>query len=385
MSRKRRGRGEGGVFQRGDGQWVGNISLGYDENGKRRRRVVYGATKKEAQDALDRLRMDSAQGRLTDANKFTVGRFLDSWLEQKKRAGLAASTLDRYALIVNKQIKPHLGALRLDKLTTFHVSQLDALLANAGESARQRQMVHAVFGTACHDAVKMKLLPVNPCTDAAKPRVVKKEMKAWDAEQARRFLAAAEGDRLHALYVVALHTGMRRGELLALRWSDVDFEAGVVQVQRSLSEVRGVLAPKSPKTTRGRRRIDLSRCALDALHEHRKRMLAEGRDVKTGIVFCSENGTWMRGSNLTRRSFPRLVRLANRQGADPLPQIRFHDLRHTAASLLLAAGVNVKVVSERLGHESIEITLRVYAHTLPTMGRAAADKLDGIFAAGGVG
>ncbi len=346
--------------------------------------------RKRRKTQLRRLQTDHALGRLTDANKFAVADFLTLWLEQTVRVQVAASTYDRYKLIVDRQLKPHLGTLRLDKLTTFHVSQLDAILEKKGESPRQRQMAHVVFGTACRYAVRMKLLPVNPCTDAAKPRPPKKEMAVWDGEQMRRFLAAAESDRLYALYVVALDTGMRQGELLALVWPDVDFAEGTLTVQRSLSDVRGKLSVKSPKTAAGRRRIVLSRYAVDALHEHRKRMLAEGRDVKAGIVFCSSAGTYPRRYNLTHNSFCKIVTRANETAAvaaekldmrpDVLPQIRFHDLRHTAATLLLTAGVNVKVVSERLGHESVEITLKVYAHVLPTMQKGAADKLDLIFA-----
>jgi integrase len=377
---------------RADGQWEATVSLGYDAHGKRIRRAVFGRTKQEAQEALRKLQTDHALGRLTDAGKFTVADYLTLWLDQTARVKVAAATYDRYKLIVDRQLKPHLGALRLNKLTTFHVSQLDAILEKQGESPRQRQMAQVVFGTALRDAVRKKLLAFNPVADAARPRPPKKEMTVWDAGQVRRFLAAAEADRLYALYVVALDTGMRQGELLALQWPDVDFEAGAVTVQRSLSDVRGKLAIKPPKTAAGRRRIVLSRFAVDALHEHRKRMLAEGRDVKAGIVFCSTAGTYPRRYNLTHHSFRKAIRRASQKAAeeaaklgadvrpDVLPVIRFHDLRHTAATLLLTVGVNVKVVSERLGHESVEITLKVYAHVLPTMQQAAAEKLDRIFA-----
>jgi integrase len=150
-------------------------------------------------------------------------------------------------------------------------------------------------------------------------------------------------------------------------------DAGSAQVQRTLEELRGQLRLKAPKTQAGRRRIELSPFTLDALHEHRKRLLAEGREVKTGQVFCNEDGGFLRKSNVTRRSFRSIMKRAG------LPRIRFHDLRHTSASLLLMAGENIKVVSERLGHEDIEITLKTYSHVLPTMQKAAAEKMNRIF------
>jgi integrase len=344
---------------------------------------VYGSTKTIAQEELRKLQNDHALGRLAESDHCTVADYLTTWLAQTARVKVAPSTLDRYQLIVAKQLRPHLGAVRLAKLTTYQVSQLDAMLEKAGASPRTRQMALTVLGTALRDAVRKRLLPFNPCADAAKPRPSKKEMKVWDVGQVRRFLSAAEADRLHALYVLALDSGMRQGELFGLHWPDVDFEACAIQVQRALSELRGAFTLKAPKTEAGRRRLDVSRFALDALHAHRKRMLAEGRDVKAGLVFCDEAGGFLRKSNVTRRSFRVAVRRANeKDAADVLPTIRFHDMRHTAASLLLASGENVKVLSERLGHEDIEITLKHYAHVMPGQQRGAAEKMERIFTAG---
>jgi integrase len=208
------------------------------------------------------------------------------------------------------------------------------------------------------------------------------------SERCNRFLIAARKDRLYALYVLAIDSGMRQGELFGLQWPDVDFTTGAVHVLRSLEEINGRLRLKEPKSGRGRR-IELSRITLDALHDHRKQMLAEGHAA--GPVFCDQHGGFPRKGNVLRRSFWKIIDRANTKGkmeaeekvqaAAPtalLPRIRFHDLRHTAATLLLLANVNAKIVSERRGHASIQLTLDTYSHVLPTMQKQAAEKMDGI-------
>lgn len=373
MARRRRGRGEGAIYQRADGLWAGSCSLGYDDHGKRKRRVVYGATKQEVQEKLRQLQTDHALGRLTDADKFTVADYLTLWLEQTARVKVSPTTYHRYRQHVRLHLIPHVGSVRLNKLTALHVGQLYSAMERAGASASECRKVGKVFKQALRDAVRLRFLMHNPAADVLMPRVIKKEITPLDQEQAVRLLTHAAEDRHHALYVLALDSGMRQGELFGLTWPDIDFGAGSVQVQRSLEEIQGHLRLKETKTGKGRRRIDLTPFTRDALHEHRKRMLAEGRDVKAGAVFCDTEGKWLRKSNFQRRSFKPLLR-----GAE-LPDIRFHDLRHTCATLLLMADVNVKVVSERLGHRSIEITLNTYSHVLPTMQKTAAEKMQGIF------
>jgi integrase len=193
------------------------------------------------------------------------------------------------------------------------------------------------------------LLPNNPAAKVPLPKVAKREMKVYDGEQVVKFLKAASTDRLYAMYVLALDSGMRQGVLFGLQWSVIDFEKGSVSVQRSLEEVKGKHRLKEVKTAKGRRRIELSQFTLDVLHDHRKRMLAEG--FTQGVCFCDTDGGPLRKSNVARRSFQMIMKQAS------LPAVRFHDLRHTAATLLLLQGIHPKVVSERLGHASIELTL----------------------------
>jgi integrase len=212
----------------------------------------------------------------------------------------------------------------------------------------------------------MRLVAYNAARGVDKPLVPKVEMKCWDSASVATFLKAAKADRLLGMYVLALSSGMRQGELLGLQWGDIDFAASVVTVRRSLEELSGKVRLKSTKTGNSRR-IDLPPFAVDALRDHRAAMLAEGNIAAP--VFCAPGGGFLRKGNVYRRSFIPLVTAAE------VPRIRFHDLRHTHATLLLQAGENAKVVSERLGHANIRITLGTYSHVLPTMQKGAADKL----------
>lgn len=388
MARKRRGRSEGSIYYREtDKQWVGSLSLGYAGDGKRKRRTVYGATKQEVQEKLRKLQNEAATGQLADAGNLTVAQYLTRWLENTARPKVQPKTHLRYEQLARLRITPTIGGVKLAKLTPLHVEQLFASLEREGVSARGRQMAGTMLHTALRDAVRLRLIPHNPSSEIAKPKPRKAEMQVYNQEQALRFLDAAKEDRLFALYLLALDTGMRQGELFALQWTDFDLGSGSVLVQRSLEEINGRLRLKETKSARGRRRIDLSRFALDALHEHRKRMLVEGHTG--GPVFCDQTGGWLRKGNVLRRSYWPIIARANtkevkeaaEQNREPqlLPQIRFHDLRHTCATLLLLVDENVKVVSERLGHASIQLTLDTYSHVLPTMQKRAAEKMNGIF------
>jgi integrase len=328
---------------------------------------VYGATKREVQQKLQA----AAQHGMPDTSRLTVGQFLDRWLKTQVKPSRAATTTTRYEIVIRLHLKPYLGSLRLAKLEPVHVEHLYAEQERQKVSARNRELSGVILQTAMGHAVRLKLLHYNPVRDLGKPRPVKREMAVWNQSQAASFLKAAAADRLHALYVLALTTGMREGELLALEWPDVDFAGAALSVRRTLEEIGGHLRLKEPKTAKSRRRIDLPVVALDALHEHRKRMLAEGHAAAP--VFCDTDGGHLRRPNVARRSFQPLMKAAG------VPTIRFHDLRHTAATMLLLQGVHPKVVSERLGHADVVITLGTYSHVLPTMQREAAAQLDRLF------
>jgi integrase len=305
--------------------------------------------------------------------RLTVGEYLGQWLKAKKPT-VATHTYLPYERDCNRYLTPHLGGVRLAKLTALHVQNLYAKLTEAGVSPSMQKKAGTTLRVALQHAVHpLRLIPHNPAADVPKPRHEPDEMQVLDPDQVSRFLSAAAGDRLAALYTAALDSGAREGELFALTWADVDFEAGAISITRTLEETKGELLLKDVKTKKSRRRVPLSRFTVDVLAEHRKAMLAEGNYRPDGPVFCDTEGGWLRKSNVLRRSFRPILKRAG------LPPIRPYDLRHTSATLLLLAGENVKIVSERLGHSKATQTLDTYQHVLPGLQERAAVKLDAIF------
>jgi integrase len=235
--------------------------------------------------------------------------------------------------------------------------------------------LHVVLHKALKAAVSDGLIPRNVTAGLKLPRITREEIDPLDPEQTRCLLEAAKGDRLEALYVLALNTGMRQGELLALKWDDVDLARGVLRVRRTLTHSGKAFVLGEPKTKKSRRTIRLTAAAVEALRAHLSRQLEEMERVGSlyepgGLIFATETGTIINPSNLRNRSFKRLLKRAG------LRPIRFHDLRHTCATLLLSCNVNPKIVSEMLGHSSIAITLDTYSHVLPTMQENAIRALE---------
>jgi integrase len=366
VARKRRGRGEGGIRFREDKQlWVAEARTG---TGKRR--TVYGKTKQEVQEKLRRLHNDAAAGIGADAATMTVGQWLTRWLEMVKPT-IEPGTYDPYERHVRLHLVPHVGGIKLTAFRKNHIHGLYAALATLGMSAAMRNKVAATLTAALNTAVRNDVIPANPAAGVRKPKAQKNEMQPLDPDQVTAFLDAARADRLFALYLVALDTGARPGELLALTWPDVDLDAGHLTITKSLEFLRGALRVKDTKTPRSRRRVDLSAAAVAALGEHRRAMLAEGHIA--GPVFCNTEGGYLRPPHLITRSFKPILKRAG------LPDVRLYDLRHTCATLLLLADVPAKIVSERLGHTSITLTLDTYSHVLPTMQKRAAGVMDQIF------
>jgi integrase len=235
--------------------------------------------------------------------------------------------------------------------------------------------LHVVLHKALKAAVADGLIPRNVAAELELPRITREEIDPLTEKQARLFLETGRGDRLEALYVLALNTGMRQGELLALKWDDVDLERGVLRVRRTLTHANKAFVLGEPKTKNSRRTIRLTTHAVDALRAHLSRQFQEIEEMGSlyqpgGLIFATKTGTIINPSNLRNRSFKPLLKRAG------LPTIRFHDLRHTCATLLLGRDVNAKVVSEMLGHSSISITLDIYSHLLPDMQEKAANALE---------
>lgn len=288
------------------------------------------------------------------------------------RLRLRRSTHSSYKLNVTKHINPNIGTIRLEKLSPANVQSIYSAMEKAGLSARTRQLVHTILRRALQTAMKWGMTTRNVCDAVDRPKAPRQEMKFLSPEQVQTLLDAASGDPMEALYVLAVTSGLRQGELLGLEWHDIDFKGATLSVRRSLDQYNGQFWVNEPKTDKGRRVVTLPTIALDALLEHRKRALAAGHGGADRI-FTMEDGTPVTRDWLRRHSFGPLLKRTK------LPTIRFHDLRHSAATLLFSSGCHPKVVQERLGHSSIQITLDTYSHSLPSLQKDATDKLDAMF------
>jgi integrase len=387
-------RGDARLYQReSDGLWVGSVSLGIDGNGKRLRRTVYGKTKADVAKKVRAIQSAADTGRLVETDRLTTSEFLTRWLHNTAKPKTQEGTWERYREVTDLFLVPILGRVPITKLTALHVEQCYAAM-DAGAADRKtaskwtQKMAGVVLSQALKHAVKLKIIPFNPASDVAKPKPRSREMVFMTEAQGRTFLAAARSSRWYPLFALALGTGMRQGELLGLSWGDVDFDKGTVEVKRSLSQVKAQFKLKEPKSKNGRRTIVVPGFALAVLREHRTAALRSGRI--TAPVFCTSIGTYISSSNL-RRHYRLLIKAANKaevartdkvgEAPNLIPAgVRFHDLRHSHASTLIAAAQSVKAVSRRLGHADITITLKVYAHLMPNDDDKLAAAAEAMFA-----
>jgi integrase len=311
-----------------------------------------------------------AQGLVFDAGSITVGEYLTRWLKDSVRGTVHVSTYEVHRHMIQPHIVPALGRLKLKDLNPTHVRALYREKLDSGLSSATVRKMHSILRKALKQAVLDGLIPRNACDAVKPPKVERKEIKPLDREQAKTLLEAASGDRLEDLYVLAVHTGMREGELLGLKWEDVDLERGLLRLRYALVREGGKVVLGDLKTPKSRRSIRLTAVATNALRGHLERQLAEMERMGSlyqpgGLVFATEHGTLINPSNLRNRSFKPLLRRAFGEGG---PDICFHDLRHTCATLLLIQGTHPKLVQELLGHATIAMTLDTYSHFLPSMG-----------------
>ena len=368
----KRGNGEGGISRRKDGLYMARYTVQTPTGPKRK--TIYGKTRREVDEKLTAAKADRDRGLLFDADSLTVGRYLERWLADSVRDTVKATTYETYERLMRLHLVPTLGRLKLKNLTPTHVRGLYREKLDSGLSPSSVQRIHALLHMALKQAVNDGLIPRNVTDPVKPPRQSRKEMKTLTPEQAHVFLQAAKDDRLGALYIVAIHTGLRQGELFGLSWDDIDLEAGTLSVHRTLSGAKGgpkFTTPKNNKT----RRVRLTPQAAEALRDHRKRQLEKrlrlaGLWQDQGLVFCSTVGTPLSRHNVYKRSFKPLLERASFPRA-----FRFHDLRHTFATLMACSGGHAKVVQEMLGHATINITLDLYSHVLPDMQENAVDRL----------
>ena len=365
----RRGNGEGTIRQRNDGRWEAQLSL---PAGKRR--SVYGKTKKEARDNLRDAQKQINDGIDLAAPRQTVGEFLERWLEDVVRPQCAPKTYYQDRDLMRSHVIPELGMVSLDKLSVQQVAALFRKKTEAGLSPTTVGHIRSVLRNALNRAVKWSLISRNPVVLTDPPQREKHHVVPLAPDEARAALLAARGHRLEALLIVGLFLGLRQGEILGLRWIDVDLDAGTLAVTQALQRIDGKLSVKAPKTEKSRRRLTLPASVVAALRAHRDRQAFERQAVgmdwhETGFVFTTTIGTPLDPRNVLRVWHGLLT-------AAGLPRRAFHVTRHTAVSLLIAEGMPLKVIQEIVGHSLLSTTAEIYGHLFPQAFAEAADAMD---------
>jgi integrase len=419
---RRRGRGEGSITQRSDGRWMARVDLGW-QDGKRRYKAVYGRTRRAVSDKLTKALRDVQQGTALPDERQTVEQYLTGWLEHK-HGRLRPRAWSTYEQAVRLHLLPGLAKIPVARLTVAQLEKWFTTHQAGGASARAVRYARTVLRAALNRARKSGMVTQNAAALVDPPRHQVKEIQPLSPEQARALLEAVKGTRLAGLISVATALGLRLGEALGLRWSDVDYTAGTLSVRQALErsggdvaarrplivqrrairarlkasaprsqerreiwaelkalraewrKVRTTLRTTEPKSVRSRRTIRLPAIVVAALKAHRTRQLkdrlAAGKAWEdSGLVFTTPIGTAVDSRNVTRE-FRAVLKDAE------LPAIRFHDLRHTAATLLLAQGVDPRTIMETLGHSQISLTLNTYSHVLPALQLDAAAKMDAV-------
>jgi len=399
--KERRAHGEGSIYQRKDETWAGVSRYTDPDTGEKKKHFVYGKTRKEVVAKKQAFEDEIKKGILPSKGKITVAEWLDTWLETYKKNSVRQNTFESYYIIVNSHLKPAIGKYSLRELQPQHVQNMlnkklaSGKLKDGGErkkgsalSPRMVEHIYAVLHMALGQAVKNGLVLRNVCNAVDKPHKVKHEFTPWTTEESNQFLSSTQDSRLFSLYVTAWGTGLRRSELLGLQWPDIDFKNRTLTVKRTLVKVNGGYNFGSPKTKMSRRTIPLPKQVIQALKDWRKVQAQEqltwnGRYVDMepedrpkynpfNMVFCDEIGEPYKPDFITS-SFQKDTKKAE------LPEIRFHDLRHGHATMLLELGEDLKVISDRLGHSTITLTADTYSHVREKMQREASDKLEKVY------
>jgi integrase len=369
----KRANGEGTIFQRKDGRWAAHLTI----RGTKRKQFL-GKTRAEVAAKLTEALAERQKGIPVVSSNQTLGQYLQAWLQSVK-SSVRPRTYESYDLNV-RRLTPLIGMKRLTNLSAAMIEGAYADLAEAGLHKRSIVQTHTVLHNALKKATRWGYIGRNPSEDVDVPRPQRTEMKTLTEQEVRRLFEATQGQDQHALWVLLVSTGLRLGEALGLKWEDVDFENGRLMVRRSLQrQKQGGLVLVEPKTSKSRRTVYFPSGTGEALRAHRRDLNARRLSLGAawqdkGLVFCREDGTMMEPGAISYR----LHRILKKVG---LPQIRVHDLRHTAATLLLGKGENPKIVQELLGHSTIGITLDTYSHVTPAMHASAAAKMESLFTA----
>lgn len=369
----KRGHGEGSIYQRSDGRWAASITLE-----GRQRKTFYGKTRKEVQEKLQIALHEQKQGTLATGPEQTLKQYLEHWLEEVHKPTIRVSTYVNYRRFLDNHILSELGHIHVNKLTPQKVQAFYAKKLKEGLAPGSVRNIHMVLHKALENAVRWRLVGRNVCDDVSPPGQVKHEIQPLSKEQAQKLLLAAQGHKLEGLITLALATGMRRGELLGLRWQDINFEDRSLQIRRTMARLgkEGVIASQ-PKTRKSQRKLVLPQYVVEVLKQHHIRQLEMRIRVGTaweenGLVFPNGFGRFLDQGQL-HVMFQHFLKDAG------LPPMRFHDLRHSAATFLLSMGIHPKVVQEILGHSNISMTMDTYSHVLPSLQVDAMDKMNDLF------
>ena len=361
--RQRGANGEGGISQRKDGTWEARMTVTDPITGERKRYSYYGKTRIEARDKLIKAQRDLQTGKFVTPNRGKFGDWLTTWLAKYKKMKIADSTFALYKYVADKHILPSISTIPLQKLETKDVQTVLNNMQTAGKSSRLVHLAYQVINGALKQAVKEGKVFRNVCDAVELPKLTYKEIVPLTKEQAGTFLEAAKKDKYFPAYLLELSSGLRRGELLALRWCDIDLDKGALQVKQTLSRVvkpegdrKTQLMFNTPKTKKSQRVIKIPTGTVNVLKAYQ---LASGnRDKPEALVFSNKAG-----GPLDPRAFTkRYERLLIESG---LPKTSFHALRHTVAVLLIQAGEKVKNVQDLLGHEKYSTTMDIYASYVP--------------------
>lgn len=375
MTQKRRGSGEGSIRQRADGRWEGRIEAGWSATGARRRASVFGRTRLEVVGKLRQLQAQRAAGLPVVDGRTTVGSYLNRWLETVQPR-VRPATHVRYKGIVTGQLVPSIGRIRLAALQPQQVAGMLAQLQRDGLAPRTVHHARAVLRTALSDAERLGVVTRNVAKLTEAPRVPSPAPRVLSPAEARAVLEAMSDPELRRLATVAVNTGLRQGELLGLRWSDVDLRAPELHVTMALQRLGGETRLVETKSRTSRRTVPLTADAVEALSQERRvqleaRLAAGGRWTEPipGLVFTTATGAPRSPSAVTHQ-------FAESLAAAGIPHLRWHDLRAAFGGLMLASGSDLATVSSLLGHSSIAITASTYAGVLPSLKKDAAQRFE---------
>ena len=375
---KRRSNGEGNIRKRKDGRWEGRYTAGRDPvSGKQIFKNVLGKTQAEVKEKLQKALAQAGKIDFTKTGKYTVTMWMNEWFENVAQIKVRPSSHQTYRGYIDHHITPNIGNIPLEKLTTMDLQKLYRKLLNKGRvdrveakqqpkglSAKTVRNINQVISSAMDFAVAQKIIPENPCKAVALPKVEHKEMQTIPAEQLQAFLQEAKTTGVYEMYYIELATGLRRGELLGLKWTDIDWKNGIIKVRRQVARVDGQIVDAPLKTKNSYRTVTISQQAIEVLKQQKEKTNDE-------YVFPSPNGGPISPDSVNNM----LKRVLARAG---IPKVRFHDLRHTFATIALQNGVDIKTVSGMLGHFSAGFTLDTYAHVTTAAQKEAADTMGNV-------